>query len=66
MALQVTEVREHAMAHYESGWDVVVECYTDDDIREIIETGEMVAMRDFEAYMRPIIEHAQDIRATEF
>ena len=31
-------VKDHAMAHYEDGgWDVVVECYTDDEIVDYLE-----------------------------
>lgn len=34
----VEAVKAHAMAHYnDGGWDVIVECYTDEEIVEIFE-----------------------------
>jgi hypothetical protein len=34
----VEHVKAHALAHYEDGgWDVVVECYTDEDIEEVLD-----------------------------
>ena len=33
----VAAVKAHALANYEKGgWDYVVECYSDDDIKEVI------------------------------
>ena len=32
----IAAVREHSMKHYREGWDVVVECYEDEDILSII------------------------------
>ena len=32
----VKVVKEHAMKNYEKGWDVLVECYSDDQISEEI------------------------------
>jgi hypothetical protein len=32
----VAHVKRHAEAHYNKGWDVVVETYTDDEIAEVI------------------------------
>ncbi|MGI8313316.1 hypothetical protein [Saccharopolyspora hattusasensis] len=33
----VEGVKAHAREHYSTGgWDVVVECYTDDEIREVL------------------------------
>lgn len=33
----ITEIRKYAMARYEQGWDVVVECYDDVDIQETLD-----------------------------
>jgi hypothetical protein len=32
----IAKVRAHATANYSNGWDVVVECYTDEQIAEVI------------------------------
>lgn len=41
----VVAVRDHAMKHYEeSGWDYVVECYTDADIINAIGDATTVAL----------------------
>lgn len=32
----IQAVRQHAIKHYEAGWDVVVECYEDGDILEVV------------------------------
>lgn len=37
MITMVEAVIEHATAHYEDGgWDVIVECWTPDDIKEVL------------------------------
>jgi hypothetical protein len=35
-------VRQHALALYEQGWDIVEECYTDDDLDDLIGTATTV------------------------
>lgn len=37
MLEQVKQIREYALENYEQGWDVVVECYEDKDILELLE-----------------------------
>jgi len=32
----IKEVKDYAMAHYTSGWDVIVECWSDNDIENVI------------------------------
>jgi len=32
----VEAVKRHAEANYDRGWDVIVECYTDEEIAEVI------------------------------
>lgn len=36
MTTQIEQIRSHALANYESGWDVVVEAYTDEEIAEVL------------------------------
>jgi hypothetical protein len=37
MEALIQAVRDHALAHYaDGGWDVVVECYGDSEIAEVI------------------------------
>lgn len=38
MRLTVEQVRKLAMKHYEEGGDVIIECWTDEDIAESITT----------------------------
>jgi hypothetical protein len=34
----IDQVKEHALRHYnDGGWDVIVECKTDDELSELIE-----------------------------
>jgi len=37
MTTQIEQIRSHALAHYESGWDVVVEAYSDEELTEVLE-----------------------------
>ena len=37
MTTQIEQIRTHALANYESGWDVVVEAYSDEEIAEVLE-----------------------------
>ena len=36
----IEAVKKHAVDNYNKGWDVVVECYTDEEIQEEIEGAE--------------------------
>lgn len=36
MTAMLRAVREHAQAHYEQGWDIIVEATTDDELAELI------------------------------
>jgi len=36
MTEQIEQIRAHALANYESGWDVVVEAYSNDEIAEVL------------------------------
>lgn len=40
----IEAVKSHALAHYtDGGWDVVVECYSDDEVAEVIGKATTVA-----------------------
>jgi len=67
----VEAVKKHAIEHYEDsfGWSEVIECYSDDDIANIIETactpaeaiqmmGELVGVRDerYSEAIGPMVE----------
>jgi len=40
----IKAVRDHAMANYEKdGWDYIIECYSDEDIKEAIGGAKTVA-----------------------
>lgn len=44
----VVGIKKHALAQYDQGWDIIVECYTDAEILEVIEEqgGSMVKALD--------------------
>lgn len=63
----VDAVKRHATAHYENGWDVVIECMTDDDIAAHLEPGmtiedaiKRVAERE---YLRAYVDRRNDALA---
>lgn len=51
--LMVERVRSYALAHYdEDGWDFIVECYTDEDILDVIHaTGARTATQAVQAVL---------------
>ena len=65
----VTEIKAHALANYNrDGWDIVVECYSDEELREltvscktaeqaIAKVGDMVKVQD---------DYRKDIQAEAF
>lgn len=64
----IEAVKAHALTHYEQGWDVIVECYDDADIAELIGAARTVKGAITKAaYLVNIREsYAADIRATAF
>jgi hypothetical protein len=69
MAELVAAVRRHALDTYTTdGWDIVVECWSDDDIaaelaRVRTVNGSIKAVR---KAVRPAAEHRDEIRNTAF
>ena len=57
----IAKVRAHATENYSSGWDVVVECYTDEEIAEVI--GRARTTIGAIAKFAPIIEVRADRQA---
>lgn len=65
----VTAVRTHALANYaKGGWDYIVECWSDDDIRAAIGTArtESGAIKKVAAAIKPLADYRDDIRAEAF
>jgi hypothetical protein len=65
----VSFIKRHAAAHYdEHGWDVVVECWTDQDIADAIGWAETEkgAIRKILPGIRTYAGHRADIEATAF
>jgi hypothetical protein len=61
-------VKDHAMAHYsDGGWDVIVECYEDSELNELIETmadGAVVLNAENAiAHIQPIVDVWADRQA---
>ena len=43
----IQALKRHAHTHYEDGgWDVVVECFTNDEIAEVLEEAEAETLND--------------------
>lgn len=51
----VADVKAHAQHNYAAGWDVIVECYTDEEIIEATQGAETLA--DALADLRPVVDH---------
>jgi hypothetical protein len=72
MAELVEAVKAHATANYDSkfGWDVIVECYSDSEIAELITEGHaktaIGAIRVVGRFTSAYASHRDDIIGTAF
>jgi hypothetical protein len=65
----VEEVKDHALQHYEEdGWDIVVECYSDDEIANIIRgcSTKKEAIWAVLGHVTPYYKFQQEVRAEAF
>ena len=65
----ITAVRQHAEKNYaRDGWDYVVECYSDEEIADIIKTARTPAgaIKMVRAHIKPRAEYRDEIRAEIF
>ncbi len=65
----VAAVKRHALDHYEEdGWDIVIECWSDNEIAEAIGTArtEAGAVRAVRRAVKPVAEHRDEIQRTAF
>ena len=65
----VEAVKAHALANYEKqGWDIVIECYSDDDIAEIIKTARTPAgaIKMVRAEIKPRADYRDEVRSEIF
>ena len=65
----VEDVKKYALEHYEEdGWDVVVECFSDEEIGEIIQRARTKkgAIEKMSKSIRPLADHRSEIEATIF
>jgi hypothetical protein len=65
----IAAVKAHALTHYEeSGWDIVIETYSDSVIAEIIGKCRTAkgAIRAVKQHVSPIAEYRADIQAEAF
>lgn len=64
----VSEIRKHALANYEKGWDVVVEAWDDETIVEAIGRAKTVsgAIKKVAKVVAQYNDYADDIRASAF
>lgn len=57
----VEAVKTHAIENYEQGWDVIVECYEDAEIAELI--GRVTTINGAIAKVAPVVELRAEVRA---
>lgn len=65
----VKAVKAHAKANYEQdGWDYIVECYSDDEIVELLDGAETVyeAIATVGSVMKDKDDYRKEIEATAF
>lgn len=65
----VRAVRRHADKHYDNdGWDILVECWSDDEIAEVIGGARITprAILKVRAALKPLAGHRSEIEATAF
>lgn len=65
----VQAVKDHALANYEAdGWDFIVECYTDEELAELI--GKVRSVKSAIAKCRSVVktqaDHRSEIQATAY
>ena len=62
-------IKAHALANYETdGWDYVVECFSDDEIYQVIKTARTIAgaIRMVHAHVKPRADYRAEIQAESF
>lgn len=67
----VQGVRNHAQAHYEEeGWDYIVECFSDDDIAEVLDREQVTdlpgAIKTLRGIVRILDERRREVMAEVF
>lgn len=63
----INKVREHAITNYdEGGWDIVVECYGDDELAEIIGDARTAkaAIAKVAKRIEPLASYRDEVAAT--
>lgn len=65
----IAAVKAHALAHYnDGGWDVIVECYEDEQIAEVIGDSRTVhgALRNFASIIDVLADREADALNSAF
>ena len=65
----IAAVKSHALEHYEeSRWDVVVGCYSDEQIAEVIGKTKTckAAIKAMQKHIKPVAEYWADIQGEAF
>ena len=67
-AEQIEFVRSYALENYDKGWDEVIECWSNQDIAEVIKGARtnQGALRKMAAAMKYRISYRREIEATAF
>jgi predicted methyltransferase len=65
----INAVREYALANYtRSGWDILVECWSDEDIYEIVAKNKspVSAIKKVRDHLRPLADYRSEVAAASW
>jgi hypothetical protein len=54
------QIKAHAMANYNDGWDFIVECYTDDEILQECADNNWTKLSDWTSFYCEVVAVRQD------
>jgi hypothetical protein len=60
------DIRKFCEAHYEEGYDAVVECWDESDMQEFIDEQGVTDVDDFVSAYAPIRDYRKEIMSTAF
>ena len=62
----INEIRQYCIAHYNEGYDVVVEAYGNDELQEFIDDFNVTSVKSFVVEFAFMIDHRAEMASTEF
>ena len=65
MVTLLLQIKAHALANYDNGWDFVVECYSDDDILTECRENNIISLAAYIKRIEPVIEIREERQPRE-